>query len=56
MTLIDNFAFTPKRCGRCNRKFIFERYYYGYEKLGTNLVSAAFPICKRCKRRRDDNN
>lgn len=48
ITYYDKFAFTPKKCSKCNKLFIFE-WYNKYEKFITPIVPPLIIIkCKDC--------
>ena len=44
----DRFAFSPKICDRCRRKFIFEGYKLIWVEVGIEHRSIQVPLCKNC--------
>ena len=48
ITYYDKFAFTPKRCNKCNRIFIFEGYNIYYKQVGIECFDLKQIKCKNC--------
>lgn len=48
ITKYDRFAYTPKRCDKCNRLFWFEHYDIYYKEVGIEHYSLKHIKCKKC--------
>lgn len=48
ITYYDKFTILPKRCGNCNRVFIFEGYNWYYKDIPPYCSSLKMNICKKC--------
>lgn len=44
----DKYAFTPKRCNKCNRLFVFEPYNIYYRQVGIESFNLKQIECKKC--------
>ena len=54
MTLPNKFAFFPKTCDKCGRKFLWEEYSIYYRMMGIEQMSVKFIKCRKCKKEADN--
>lgn len=48
---VYSFAFLPKRCGKCGRRFWLERCDYYYEEVGIEHYPLKLWACERCMKK-----